>query len=285
MSVFVLALLTIMLIMATALETLSTPAGLEYLAANGKKSGVITTKSGLQYKVLEASSDPHAISPNATSKCHVHYRGKTIQGVEFDSSYKRHKPTMFSPNDVIRGWAEALLLMREGDKWQVVIPAELAYGKRSMGEHITPGSVLIFEMELVKVEVEAGVFSAVAGLLPKFIRDLPFGVWLFVVYFGYQLIGPEKKDGASSANAKQVPLSAVSGSEYNEEVFLDIQIGDAAPEKLTFELFSAHVPRTTSNFSHLCRGDMGTGTMGKPLAFKGSDFHRIIPGFMAQGGK
>ena len=73
------------------------------------------------------------------------------QGEEFDSSYNRGEPTKFAPNQVIKGWTEAMQLMSEGDKWELVIPSELAYGDRSMGPQITPGSVLVFEMEIVKV--------------------------------------------------------------------------------------------------------------------------------------
>ena len=73
------------------------------------------------------------------------------QGEEFDSSYNRSEPTKFAPNQVIKGWTEAMQLMSEGDKWELVIPSELAYGDRSMGPQITPGSVLVFEMEIVKV--------------------------------------------------------------------------------------------------------------------------------------
>jgi len=74
-----------------------------------------------------------------------------LQGEEFDSSYNRGEPTKFAPNQVIKGWTEAMQLMSEGDKWELVIPSELAYGDRAMGPQITPGSVLVFEMEIVKV--------------------------------------------------------------------------------------------------------------------------------------
>lgn len=131
--------LILALVIAISSYAQTTPEGIEYLANNGKKKEVITLKSGLQYKVLHASTNPLALSPNVSSRCHVHYRGTTIKGQEFDNSFKRGEPTVFAPKDVIQGWNEALQLMHEGDKWQVVIPSELAYGKRSMGEYITPG--------------------------------------------------------------------------------------------------------------------------------------------------
>ena len=80
-------------------------------------------------------------SPGPSTRCACHYRGTTIDGKEFDSSYKRGKPTEFAPNQVIAGWTEAMQLMKEGDKWELVIPSEIAYGDRQMGPDITPGAV------------------------------------------------------------------------------------------------------------------------------------------------
>merc|ERR1712070_621212 len=95
--------------------------------------------------------------PTASSPCSCHYEGRTAQnypdGKVFDSSYQRNAPSTFAPNQVIKGWTEAMQLMSEGDKWELVIPSELAYGDRAMGPQITPGSVLVFEMEIVKVGV------------------------------------------------------------------------------------------------------------------------------------
>ena len=90
-------------------------------------------------------------SPGPNTPCSCHYRGTTIHGKEFDSSYSRGQPTTFAPNQVIRGWTEAMQMMKEGDKWELVIPSELAYGDRQMGADITPGAVLVFEMEIMKV--------------------------------------------------------------------------------------------------------------------------------------
>merc|ERR1712137_1260135 len=89
--------------------------------------------------------------PTADSPCDCHYKGTLIDGKEFDSSYKRGKPTTFAPNQVIKGWTEALQLMKEGDKWELYIPADLAYGQMQRGPHIYPGAALIFDIELIKV--------------------------------------------------------------------------------------------------------------------------------------
>lgn len=119
-----------------------------FLAENKTKQGVITLDSGLQYKVI---SKGDGAAPKATDKVTTHYRGTLIDGTEFDSSYSRNKPATFPVNGVISGWTEALQLMHEGDKWQLFIPADLAYGERSVGAKIKPNSTLIFDIELIKV--------------------------------------------------------------------------------------------------------------------------------------
>ena len=126
-------------------------AGAEFLAANAKKEGVKTTASGLQYKVIDEGAGK---IPAATDKVKVHYRGTLVDGEEFDSSYKRGEPAVFPVNGVIKGWTEALQLMKEGSKFQLFIPAELAYGERGAGPVIGPNSTLIFEVELVAVNPE-----------------------------------------------------------------------------------------------------------------------------------
>lgn len=122
--------------------------GRAFLADNGKKDGVTSLPSGLQYKELTAGEGK---SPSATDSVTVHYRGTLIDGTEFDSSFKRNKPATFQLNRVIKGWTEALQLMQEGDKWELYIPSELAYGSRPAGSQIPVNSTLIFEVELISV--------------------------------------------------------------------------------------------------------------------------------------
>ena len=123
-------------------------AAAKFLADNGKKSDVVTTASGLQYKVLAAGS---GAAPKPNDEVTVNYRGTLINGTEFDSSYKRGQPANFQVNRVIPGWTEALGLMKPGAKWQLFIPPQLAYDLRS-APPIPPGSALIFEVELVSVK-------------------------------------------------------------------------------------------------------------------------------------
>ncbi len=122
--------------------------GQEFLAANAKKSGVKTTKSGLQYKVLEKGK---GAKPTAASTVTVHYRGTLLDGTEFDSSYARGTPIEFGVGQVIPGWTEALQLMTEGSKWELYIPSDLAYGPGGSSPAIGPNETLKFEVELIKV--------------------------------------------------------------------------------------------------------------------------------------
>jgi FKBP-type peptidyl-prolyl cis-trans isomerase FklB len=123
--------------------------GAKFLEENKKKPGVKTTASGLQYKVMK---DGTGAQPKATDMVTVNYRGTLIDGTEFDSSYKRGQPATFPVNGVIKGWTEALQLMKQGSKYQLVIPSNLAYGERAMGADIGPNSTLIFEVELQEVK-------------------------------------------------------------------------------------------------------------------------------------
>ncbi|MDT8447102.1 MAG: FKBP-type peptidyl-prolyl cis-trans isomerase [bacterium] len=129
-----------------AAENIAT--GEKFLKENKSKPGVKVTKSGLQYKVLTSGK---GAKPSADSKVKVHYEGRLINGQVFDSSYKRGEPASFPLNGVIAGWTEALTLMTPGSKWQLYIPAKLAYGERGMGQTIPPNSVLVFDVELLEV--------------------------------------------------------------------------------------------------------------------------------------
>ena len=124
-------------------------AGKAFLAENGKKPGVITTASGLQYKIL-ATGD--GAQPKDSDTVTTHYKGTLIDGREFDSSYKRDAPASFPVKGVIKGWTEALQLMHVGDKWQLYVPAELAYGATKRSELIEANSTLIFEIELLGIK-------------------------------------------------------------------------------------------------------------------------------------
>ncbi|HQW10645.1 MAG TPA: FKBP-type peptidyl-prolyl cis-trans isomerase [Saprospiraceae bacterium] len=122
--------------------------GKKFLEENAKKPGVKTTASGLQYEIITSGT---GATPKATDEVTTNYRGTLINGKQFDSSYDRGEPAKFPVNRVIPGWTEALQMMKEGDKWRLYIPYNLAYGERGAGQDIPPFATLIFDIELIKV--------------------------------------------------------------------------------------------------------------------------------------
>ena len=137
-------------LLAGTIRAGSNEASKKWLAENSKKPDVITLPSGLQYKVLrKGSGDSH---PAIDSPCSCHYAGTLIDGTTFDSSYDRGSPTTFAPNQVIKGWTEAMQLMVEGDKWEMYIPSELGYGDRGSPPKIGGGDALIFTMEILEIQ-------------------------------------------------------------------------------------------------------------------------------------
>src|SRR6266699_5797856 len=138
--------------------------GAKFLEENKKKEGVKTTASGLQYKAVKEGTGPQ---PKATDMVTVNYRGTLIDGTEFDSSYKRGQPATFPLNGVIKGWTEALQLLKVGSKYQLFIPPNLAYGERAVGPDIPPNSTLIFEVELIDAKPPAAGASPAAPAPPK----------------------------------------------------------------------------------------------------------------------
>jgi FKBP-type peptidyl-prolyl cis-trans isomerase FklB len=122
--------------------------GQAFLEANKTKEGVKVLPSGLQYKVIKEGTGE---TPKAEDKVRTHYRGRLLNGTEFDSSYKSNKPVEFPVTGVIKGWTEALQLMKVGSKWELYIPAELAYGERGRPPVIPPNATLVFEVELLDI--------------------------------------------------------------------------------------------------------------------------------------
>ena len=127
--------------------------GAAFLAENKKKPGVVTLPSGLQYKVVTAGKGP---KPKANDTVVANYTGTLINGTEFDSSVKRGEPATFALNQVIKGWQEALQLMPVGSRWQVVIPASLAYGEAGAPPNIGPNETLVFDIELLSIGDKSG---------------------------------------------------------------------------------------------------------------------------------
>jgi FKBP-type peptidyl-prolyl cis-trans isomerase FklB len=146
--------------------------GRKFLDDNAKKTGVKTTSSGLQYKVIKEGKGE---KPKDSDVVETNYRGTTIDGKEFDSSAKHGSTFSFPVNGVIKGWSEALKLMTIGSKWELYIPSELAYGDEGYGEDIPPGSTLVFEVELLGIKKNAGTTAPGADQQPGSTEKKPAG--------------------------------------------------------------------------------------------------------------
>ena len=142
-------------------------AGIAFLKENAERPGVITLPSGLQYKVLEEG--PGMDHPKVGTPCECHYAGRLLDGTEFDSSYSRGSPSTFAPNQVIKGWTEAMQMMVVGDKWELYIPMEMAYGPGGRPPKIPPAATLIFIMEIVKIKGKETTPKAM--VYPKWTAD------------------------------------------------------------------------------------------------------------------
>lgn len=266
-----------------ARRALCTPSSYEdtevaaYLRDNLAKEGVVETPTGLQYRIL-ASGPPEGQHPTPASPCVCHYKGGLVDGTEFDSSYGRGEPSTFAPNQVIPGWTEALTMMRPGDKWELTIPPHLGYGRRGIPPNIPGNAVLIFELELLKL----------AGAAPS--SRIGMGLPLIVLGFGlfglgvYSLANGNPFAAGGGGRGPRIPMDEASGAAGNPNVFMDIEIGGQPAGRIEFELFSGVCPKTVENFRALCTGEKGVGSTGVPLHYAGSIFHRVIPGFMCQGG-
>lgn len=255
---------------------------LEFLAKNEKRAGMVCTKSGLQYKIIQAAAEDTALRPKVNTACRCHYRGILTDGTEFDSSYKRGTPLVVKPESVVPGWREAMCLMREGERWEIILPSHLAYGADGAGP-IPGGAVLIFELELLEVgclEKESGGLSSLSSMSWETLLISLFfagGICLFL----YQIFLMPRPPNIFGPDVR---LEDAVGTRGNPRVFFDVEITGESAGRIEFELFSHLVPRTAENFRALATGEKGLSSTGLKLHYKGSSFHRIIPGFMCQGG-
>jgi FKBP-type peptidyl-prolyl cis-trans isomerase FklB len=143
--------------------------GAKFLAENKSKPGVVTLPSGLQYTILQEGKGE---IPKSTDRVSCNYKGTLLDGTEFDSSYKNNKPAEFAVTGVIKGWTEALQLMKAGSKWQLFIPSELAYGPMGRMPKIGPNAVLVFELELLAVIPAPATPPAPSGAQPAVTSDI-----------------------------------------------------------------------------------------------------------------
>mmetsp|Transcript_126036 Transcript_126036/g.368274 ORF Transcript_126036/g.368274 Transcript_126036/m.368274 type:complete len:561 (+) Transcript_126036:56-1738(+) len=242
-----LELLCILPLLASA----SNSFGKKFLEGNKGRDGVITLPSGLQYKVLRAGTGSD--HPTLSSPCSCHYEGRTAEkypsGQKFDSSYDRGSPSTFAPDQVIRGWTIAMQLMVEGDKWEMYIPSELAYGDQGRPPKIPGGSVLVFTMELVKIK---------GGKTPAEKKQTEAAAAPAV---------------AETASKEPAPKSAPAPS--NRVVFnVANLVGEPSEASFTLEIHPEWAPLGARRVQELVQANF----------FDGVRFFRVIDGFMAQFG-
>ena len=197
-------------------------ANTKFLEDNEADPEVTTLPSGLQYKVL-ASGPVDGKSPGYSAPCVCHYAGKLIDGSEFDSSRKRGKPATFSPSGVVAGWTEALQLMRPGDRWELVLPAKLAYGERGAGGGRIPGgAALVFDLELL--EVKEGGGGIIDLLSTPLIGGMPaWSLILMVVYVAFRLGAFGGGGGGKSVAASHILIKGDNASQRCDELKSELE--------------------------------------------------------------
>eukprot|EP00287_Rhodomonas_sp_CCMP768_P023055 CAMPEP_0202827236 /NCGR_PEP_ID=MMETSP1389-20130828/14132_1 /ASSEMBLY_ACC=CAM_ASM_000865 /TAXON_ID=302021 /ORGANISM="Rhodomonas sp., Strain CCMP768" /LENGTH=348 /DNA_ID=CAMNT_0049500611 /DNA_START=12 /DNA_END=1058 /DNA_ORIENTATION=- len=225
-----------------------------------------------QYKVV-SEGPPDGPVPGPKSICTVRYRGSLIDGTLIESNMKRGNPTRYLPSKVMPGWSEALQMMKEGDEWELYIPSELGYGDNQKIK-APPGQVLIYTVQLLKVRER----ETVEGL--NHLTSLMAGALLCFLAWRHR----DSIKALFAPGKKEVLLEDVSGKPDNAIVYFDVEINGKAVGRNEMELFTSTYPLTCENFRCLCTGEKGVGEAKRPLHYKGSYFHRIIPQFMCQGG-
>jgi len=245
---------------------------IDFLLKSAKRDDVVELSSGLQYKVRR-SGPASGKKPGLSTPCRVHYRGILTDGTEFDSTYSRGAPIILRPDQVVPGWREALQLMREGDRWEIILPSDLGYGERGAGP-IPGGAVLVFELELFDIDAKESSLGQ-GGMVTLIGAIILFGMAM-VAYLHFTRPAPTPR------GPPMTPEDA--SGKGNPYVYFDMEVGGNPIGRIEFELFKSVVPRTAENFRALSTGEKGIGESGKPLHFKGTALHRIIPGFMCQGG-
>lgn len=216
------------LLLGGALATPDEPPEILWLAKNAlANEDVVSLSSGLQYRILRSGPavGPH---PTPSTQCECHYKGTLTDGTEFDSSYRRGKPSTFSPNRVIPGWTEALQLMRPGDKWELFVPPFLGYGSRGSPPRIPPKAVLIFTLELISIDTTSKwTFFGIDFSQPYTIA--------VAVALGYVLM--RLLSGGGGAKGPRVSVDEAS-DDSNHRVFFDMSIGGQKAGRIEMELFN-----------------------------------------------
>jgi len=255
--------------------------------ADERRKTMMRLPSGLEYNVLRMAQSADAPSPGLSTPCRCHFRGFLAKdGKQFNSTY----PTgsiLVRPEEAVKGWSEAMQMMRVGDKWELYLPSELACNEKGeRGLDLPADSALLIELQLTEVNVPAPKGRDFGVTLRIFLLTV-VGL-LLTAYHHVDRWDAVKDREVSKVLANRgptVPVAMVSGLKANPHVFFDIQADGQPLGRIEFELFATLVPKTVENFRSLTTGEQGDSTKsGLRLHYKGSKFFRIVPGFMCQGG-
>jgi len=233
----------------------------------------ILLEGGMQYRVL-ASGPPDGALPTKGSPCMLQYKAALADGTVFDATPVGENRTVL-PSSLIKGWGDVLLHMRPGDRWAVTIPPELAYGEKGLSDKIPGGATIHLELTLLG-------FSP-PGLLTFYGVDCSRYVPMLLMICVQIYMHVVREDPNAPKKGSALEVSAAS-SPSHPKVFFEMTIDGQPAGRIEMELFADKFPKTADNFRCLCTGKKGNGPSGKPLHYKGTPFHRVIPGFMCQGG-
>eukprot|EP00441_Pelagodinium_beii_P028082 CAMPEP_0197663750 /NCGR_PEP_ID=MMETSP1338-20131121/58217_1 /TAXON_ID=43686 ORGANISM="Pelagodinium beii, Strain RCC1491" /NCGR_SAMPLE_ID=MMETSP1338 /ASSEMBLY_ACC=CAM_ASM_000754 /LENGTH=375 /DNA_ID=CAMNT_0043242241 /DNA_START=105 /DNA_END=1232 /DNA_ORIENTATION=- len=260
----------------------------EMLSDNAKRPEVITEPSGLQYEILESA--PKFNEPcKLIDRCMANFTMSLLDGSEWkvvESSEKLRKPVALVPDKSNPGLKEALLKMKEGDRWKIWLPSEIAYGQKGFNSshaRVAPGAAVFYEIELLEIKIELTTLM----WWKEFLMNNQL-LLVFAVYFFWKIV-PQLKELFWDEEAEFIdgvewlPTRKAAGLKKNATVFLDVEMGEEKG-RIELELFTEKYPKTAENFRALCTGEKGDGKSGKPLCYKGTSLHRVITDFMAQGG-
>jgi len=246
--------------------------GAQFLEEYARKDNVITLESGVMYTIRK-SGDASGETADLEARIDMHYTGHLVNRKVFDGTDRRKYPRRVKVKSLMPGLRQTISKMREGDIWEIVIPAEHGYGEFAKGD-IPASSVLVFKLELLTI---VGIPSTIEYVMDLIFRKYPIPIMLVFIVFAKTmswLIGDAVK------GPKYTPASI--SRDTNPKCFINVSVGKEIKGTVEFELFPNIAPKACENFIGLCNSSVKVDN--KRLTYKDSKFHRIIPGFMIQGG-
>eukprot|EP00579_Thalassiosira_antarctica_P014535 CAMPEP_0201949012 /NCGR_PEP_ID=MMETSP0903-20130614/55756_1 /ASSEMBLY_ACC=CAM_ASM_000552 /TAXON_ID=420261 /ORGANISM="Thalassiosira antarctica, Strain CCMP982" /LENGTH=290 /DNA_ID=CAMNT_0048492209 /DNA_START=25 /DNA_END=898 /DNA_ORIENTATION=+ len=250
------ALFSIAFLLVIGIADATNESGTKYLEEKSTEADVVTLPSGLRYKVLEKGNG--AFHPTVSSPCACHYAGTLIDGTEFDSSYSRGSPSTFAPNQVIKGWTQAMQLMVEGDKWELYIPSDLAYGSRGSPPTIPGDSALVFTIEMIEIQGEKVIATVAERICGSNYNDALVGT-IYSKRFAYGDRGRPPQIPSRSALVFTLEMVKIKGEKVVATVADDTELSATNPDNVIMKNYSI-------SFSSFCIALIVVGIGGAAAA-------------------